>query len=183
VEVLEISGKGSAPPKSGDLSVALGKIPPSRAELSVKALGDLKRAIEDSSREQLREISQRLVQLESGVFSEGNGDEGGMLSASPPVGHTSVSSRSPQPRDFPLSYPNLWRSENGRDKGHSSCKQIRRSPKKGLEQHVGPTRSRSSAKLATEPSGSRSASSRDSLGLENASRFPSLVSRRRRKRQ
>jgi len=81
------------------LSVALGKIPPPRAELSVKALVDLKGAMEDSSRKQLRGISQRLAQLESSVFSEGNVGEGGIFSASPPIAHKSVSSRSPQPKD------------------------------------------------------------------------------------
>jgi len=82
------------------LSVALGTIPAPRAELSVKALVDLKRTMEDSSREQLREISRRLAQLESSVFSEVSGDEGGMLAGSPPIAHKSVLSISPQPRDF-----------------------------------------------------------------------------------
>jgi len=120
------------------LSVALGRIPPPRAEMSVKALAELKRAVEDPNREQLREISQRLAQVETSLFSEGNGEEGGMLYASPPIAHKSVSSRSPQPRDFtPIPPQPVQDRKWGGGKCQRSCKQIRKSPKRGREQHAG----------------------------------------------
>jgi len=166
------------------LSVALGRIPPPRAEMSVKALAELKRAVEDPNREQLREISQRLSQVETSLFSEGNGEEGGMLYASPPIAHKSVSSRSPQPRDFTPIPPQpvqdrKWGGANAKDLASRYAK----ARKGGESNTLAATGSRNSAKLPTAPSGISPASLRDSLGLEKASRFTSLVSRRRRQRQ
>jgi len=56
--------------------------------------------------------------------------------------------------------------------------------RKGSESHALVARGRKNrAKLSTEPTRISPFSSRDSLGLENASRLPILVSRRMRKRQ
>jgi len=56
--------------------------------------------MEESNREQLREMSQRLAQVESNLFTEGTWEEGGVLFAPPPMALKSALSRSPQPRTF-----------------------------------------------------------------------------------
>jgi len=43
----------------------------SRGEVNVKVLSDMKKALEESNREQLRDMSQKLAHLESNLFSEG----------------------------------------------------------------------------------------------------------------
>jgi len=53
------------------LQIALGQIPHPRGEVSVKDLADMKKALEESNREQTRAISRQLAQLECNIFPEG----------------------------------------------------------------------------------------------------------------
>jgi len=75
------------------------------------------------------------------------------------------------------------RAKMGVAKAKHLASRYARARKGGESNTLAATESRNSTELPTTPSGISLSSSRNSIGLENAARFPSLVSRRRRKRQ
>jgi len=165
------------------LIVTLGKIPPPRAELGAKALAELKRAMVDYKRDQLREISQRLSQVKTKLFSEGIGKEGECflprLLSRTNLSRQEVRVEGSSPRPTPTG----GGAERGVAKARNLASRYARARKWAESNALAARGNRNRARLPKAPSRVSPVSSRDSLGLKNASRIQSLVSSRRIKRQ